>query len=325
MKKFLSLVLALTLVLSLGAVAFASPSAPAYVDGSPVKIDKVLTINNEGTVNPAETFNFTVGTASGLRDGVSIPAPALGNFSITVAQGATTGVANINLPTFTHVGVYTYPITETAGKTAGMRYDGAPYNLVVTVINNPDGDGFLRVLTLTDGNNVKGDAFENEFSAGKLTIKKEVTGNYGDPNDTFTVTVTLTAVDGKDLKAAQAALIAATGGTKDVNEDGSVTITYTVKKGSEFTIENIPYDVDYTVVETVGTDGKTEKGYTVSYDVNSNGKMDEAAIETTITNNRDLEIATGVNLDNLPYILLLVGAVVGLFGFTMKKRLAGNR
>ena len=89
-----------------------------------------------------------------------------------------------------------------------MRYDSGEYNLVVTVINNPafgedEEPEFLRVLTITDGNNVKSDAFENTFEAGSLTVNKVVTGNYGDPNDEFEVTVTLTPNQGKVLKAAQ--------------------------------------------------------------------------------------------------------------------------
>ena len=59
-----------------------------------------------------------------------------------------------------------------------MVYDSATYYLVVTVISNPDfGEEdepeFLRVLTLTDENNVKVDDFENTFNAGSLTIKRK--------------------------------------------------------------------------------------------------------------------------------------------------------
>ncbi|RBP64490.1 pilin isopeptide linkage protein [Alkalibaculum bacchi] len=316
MKKFLVIFLALAMVFSMGGTAFAT--TPGYVDGSPVRIEKALTINNPGTVNPVETFKFTVDTGSGLRDGVAITAPEFSpaSFTIDVAQGATTGFANIVLPTFTQVGVYTYPITEVIGNTAGMNYDGATYNLVVTVINNPNGAGFLRVLTLTDDKNVKRDAFKNDFDAGNLTIKKEVTGNYGDPNDQFTVTVTLTPIGDKVIKADP---ILASGGTKEVSGDGTVTITYTVKKGSEFTIQNIPYDVNYTVVEAAN-----DKDYTVSYDANASGELDAAAITTTITNNRDTTVKTGISLDNLPYVILLVSALGGLVVFVMKKRLSHN-
>ncbi|MGI6571613.1 MAG: DUF7601 domain-containing protein [Caldicoprobacterales bacterium] len=316
MKKLLILVLVMSLVLGLGLAA----SAETYEDGSPVRIEKALT--NGGKVNPAETFNFTVGAGAGVRDEAALDAPAFNPaaFTITVAEGGTAGFADINLPEFSQVGVYTYPITETAGNTAGMVYDSATYYLVVTVINNPDfGEEnepeFLRVLTLTDENNVKVDDFENTFNAGSLTIKKEVTGNYGDPDDEFTVVVTLAPAEGKVLKAAP---ITAPGGDKVINDDGTVTITYTVKDGSEFTIDNIPYDVAYTVEEP-------EPGaYEVSY-VNESGEIEAATTETTITNHRDLEIATGINLDSLPYILILAIAVGGLALLIVRKRMAVSR
>lgn len=321
MKKCLVTLLVLAMVFSMSGAVFAVENG-TYMDGSPVKIDKVLTINNPGTINPQETFNFTVGAGSGMRGAATITAPVFSpaTFSITVSQGATTGLANIGLPNFTEVGVYRYPLTETAGNTAGMDYDGVTYYLVVTVINNPDfgmpdEPEFLRVLTLTDGKNVKRDSFVNDFDAGNLTINKIVTGNYGDPNDEFTVTVTLTPIEGKVLKADP---ILASGGSKVVNPDGSVTITYTVKKGSTYTINNVPYDVNYSVVESANT-----LDYTASY-VNASGLMDAATETTTITNNRNKDILTGINLDNLPYLILLVFAIGGLAVFAIKKRLSHN-
>ena len=256
------------------------------------------------------------------KHGKTITAPDFSpaTFTIDVSQGGTIGTANINLPTFSRVGVYTYPLTETAGTAAGMNYDTATYYLVVTVINNPDfgKDGepeFLRVLTLTDDNNVKRDSFKNSFNAGNLTINKVVTGNYSDPDDEFTVTVTLTPITGKTLKADP---IVATG-AKSFNQDkttGVVTITYTVKKDSAFTIENVPYDINYNVVESANT-----LDYTVTYE-NPSGLMDASVETTNITNSRDKDIVTGINLDNLPFVILLVSALGGIVVFTIKKRLS---
>lgn len=321
-NKVVAFILALTLVLGMTTVAFAEPEVPevTYKDWSPVTINKDLTINNQGTVNPAETFDFVIGGGT-VTDGAALAAPAFdpNTFTITVAQAGTTGSADITLPTFTKVGVYTYPVTETAGNTAGMDYDGGTYYLVVTVINNPDfgeqGEPeFLRVLTLTDANDVKDDSFNNDFDAGDLEINKVTTGNYTDPDDEFTVTVTLTPQSGKVL--VDDAIVAA--GNDSYNQNattGVVTIVYKVKGGDTYTIKNIPYDVNYAVVETQDPDYDAP-----AYDDKANGAMDAALISTTITNNRNTDIDTGINLDNLPYITIIVLALGGLVGFTVRKR-----
>lgn len=328
MKKLLALVLVLTLVLGMGVGVFAEE----YEDWSPIKINKELDVQG---LNPSETFNFTIGAGSGLRDNVAIPAPAFDPaiFEISVGKGETAGFANINLPVFTQVGVYTYPISETAGKTAGFDYDDGEYNLVITVINNPafgeEGEPkFLRVLTLTDGNNVKKDAFKNSFDSGNLTVNKVIAGNYADPNDKFEITVTLTPVEGKVLNSDA---IKHDGGTISVlnEETGAVKIVYSgIKGGASFTIQNIPYDVTYTVVET-----DTGVDYIVTY-ANASGIMgvdsaedadDAAAKVATITNTRGINVETGINLDNLPYVLILGAASVGLVAFTLKRRFSDDR
>lgn len=319
MKKLFALILALSLVLGLAGVA--SAAVEEYKDGSPVTIKKEVTIKNDGTEKPAETFSFTVGAGSGERDNVAIDAaqvPAFNpnTFTITVDADKTEGTANINLPDFDQVGVYTYPITETAGDTAGMRYDGGTYYLRVTVINDPDNEEeFLRVLTIVGEDDVKTDAFQNEFYAGDLTIKKVITGNYADPDDEFTITVTVTPDAGKVIKPDPIVW-----NTENITEaDGVYTATYTLKGGESATIKNLPYDVSYTVVETQDT-----RYDNAAYDDNASGDFKAATVETTITNNRDTTIETGINLDSLPYLILLAVAIGGLALFVVRRRRAIN-
>ncbi|MBO1265022.1 hypothetical protein J3A84_08290 [Proteiniclasticum sp. SCR006] len=308
MKKILTFLAAFTFIFGLSVNAFASTEG--YYDWSPIEINKMLEINNPGTVNPAETFNFVIGTGTGVRDGLPIAAPAFtpNTFSIDVLEGMLGGKASVNLPLFTQVGVYTYPVMETAGNTAGMDYDPATYYIVVTVINNPaypdEGEPeFLRVLTLTDANNVKRDKFDNDFDAGDLTVDKEITGNFADPDDEFTITVTVTPVPGKVIKDGPIEW-----NTNDVTEVGGVyTAVYVLKGGESFTIENLPYDVSYTVVETQDPDYDMPQ-----YDAEATGDMDMASISTTIINNRDTTVNTGISLDSLPYILILGFAASGM-------------
>ena len=320
MKKLLSLAMALVLGLSMSApvlaVGVVGGNAYPYTDETKIKIDKEIKLTNEGTVNPAEIFNFTVGTGTVDGTGVSgVTAPKINDFSISFdEEGQVASFTNLELPDFTHVGVYTYEISETAGNTAGMRYNEKAYKLQVTVFNDGVG-GFKRVVTLVTGeNDVKTDKILNTFEAGELVVTKEITGNFSQSDDTFEVTVTLTPDEGKNLKEGPITVTGAVEDSGTVNRNGDeVTVTFTVTDGSEVKIANVPYDVSYVVTEDSGD-------YKEKITDTDNGKIDKDTQKVKIVNTLDQEVATGVNLDNLPYILVLALVGVGLISFTVRKR-----
>lgn len=316
MKKLLSLAMALVMGLSMGAPVLAVNAAEeAPEDWTEIKVEKKIDLTNTGTVNPAETFEFEVGKGVVTGTGVTgVNAPAIEDFSIEFGQGVTEAFTNLELPEYNHVGIYTYEITETDGNTAGMRYNTEAYKLQVTVLNDGDG-GFKRVVTLVTGEkDVKTDTILNTFEAGELVVTKEITGNFSQSDDTFEVTVTLTPDEGKNLKEGPITVTGAAGQTGSVvkNDDGTVTVTFKVTHNSTVTIANVPYDVSYEVTEDAGDYTATITG--------DNGKIDNASQEVEIVNNLDQEVATGVNLDNLPYILVLALVGVGLISFTVRKR-----
>ena len=313
MKKLLSLAMALVMGLSMGAPVLA---VEAPEDWKEIKVEKKIDLTNTGTENPAETFDFTVGAGVVTGTGVTgVEAPAIGNFSISFEEGQVASFTNLGLPEYYHVGIYTYEIRETAGNTAGMRYNTDAYKLRVTVLNDGNG-GFKRVVTLVTGEkDVKRDIISNTFEAGELVVTKEITGNFSQSTDKFVVTVTLTPDTGKVLKEGPITVTGAAGQTGSVvkNDDGTVTVTFTVTHNSTVTIANVPYDVSYKVTEDAGD-------YTATITTEDNGKIDNASQEVKIVNNLDQEVATGVNLDNLPYILVLALVGVGLISFTVRKR-----
>ena len=313
MKKLLSLAMALVMGLSMGAPVLA---VEAPEDWTEIKVEKKIDLTNTGTVNPAETFNFTVGTGTVDGTGVSgVTAPKINDFSISFdEEGQVASSTVLQLPTFKHVGVYTYEISETAGNTAGMRYNEKAYKLQVTVFNDGVG-GFKRVVTLVTGeNDVKTDKILNTFEAGELVVTKEITGNFSQSDDTFEVTVTLTPDEGKNLKEGPITVTGAVEDSGTVNRNGDeVTVTFTVTDGSEVKIANVPYDVSYVVTEDSGD-------YKEKITDTDNGKIDKDTQKVKIVNTLDQEVATGVNLDNLPYILVLALVGVGLISFTVRKR-----
>lgn len=333
MKKLLALIMALAMVLSLSATAFAA--APSR-DASFKVIYKFAT---GGTTSPAETFTFTFtnGTVADAAEGVS--APAIPSVTVDFAEGeafAAGATKRVRVPlsdiTWPSVGVYTYDVNQTVGTQAGVSYDSKTLKMKVTVALNNDAQYYVAFVTTTledsDSNgqtDVKSGSFENTYSAGSLAVTKNVTGNMGDRNRYFKITVTLTGEDGKN----HAASYPVTGGSKLVNgtdDTSASTISvgtpadFYLKHGETFTIVNLPYGVTYTVVEeNYSNDGYTT---TTTYSDEANKKIDSNHDTVTITNHKEVTVDTGIMLDSLPYVLLLTVCVVCMVAFFVKKRSA---
>lgn len=232
-----------------------------------------------------------------------MPTPTIGSISYELGEAGSENMSKtaiITLPdNYSSVGVYTYSFKEIPGKTAGVTYYDKEIKLVVTVLQGENGR--LRVAavhTEAEGGD-KAYKFPNEYSAGSLAIAKVVTGNMGDKEKYFKVSVTLTGEKEKDY----AASYSVTGGSYEENpeiiEIGIPTDFY-LKHDDTITIENLPYGVTYTVVEddyTTDEEGKKnydKAAYTLS---DENCKIDSASDTVTITNNKDTDIDTGVLLE----------------------------
>lgn len=333
MKKILSLALALVLVLSMSTVAFAAEGEETtYTDMSTVTLTKEYKLTNAGTTSPAETFAFSALTCTNVTDAAdsvtttNAPVPTIVSVSYTSGEaGGENAKKNITitLPTYTSVGIYTYTFTETDGGTAGVTYRSDAITLVVTVIEQ---DGKVRVAAVhTEGEGeAKSGEFNNEYSAGSLSVKKTVTGIMGDQEKEFTVKVTFTAPEGDSVREAITYVDGTETKTIAAGEGwtGSKEVEITLKHDETVTFTNIPYGVTYTVVENDYT-AEADGGYdAASYNFDDNNKkIDTASESVTITNNKGGEVDTGINMDSMPYILLLAVACMGLFVFISKKRM----
>lgn len=332
MKKILSLALALVLVLSMNTVAFAAAGEETtYNDMSTVTLTKEYKLTHAGTTSPAEKFTFSALTCTKVTDAATgvttanAPVPTIASVSYTAGEAGGENAKKditITLPTYTSVGIYTYTFTETDGGTAGVTYRSDAITLVVTVIEQ---NGKVRVAAVhTEKEGEKSGEFNNVYSAGSLSVKKTVTGIMGDQKKEFTVKVTFTAPEGDTVREAityvdgtESKTIAAGNGWT-----GSKEVEITLKHGETVTFTNIPYGVTYTVVEDDYT-AQNAGGYDAAvYNFDdSNKKIDTASENVTITNNKGGVVDTGINMDSMPYILMLAVVFMGLFVFFSKKRM----
>lgn len=328
MKKLLSFALVLVLVLSLGAAAYAA-------DNQDASFNVTYKLANDGTSSPAETFTFTFtnGQVTDAAAGVNAPAIPASTVSFDAGEATAAGVTKIvpvNLAgvDWPSVGIYTYDVKQTAGTTAGVSYDTKTLKMKVTVALDNDNEYYVAFVTtsLADVNpddgrtDVKTGGFENTYSAGDLSVTKNVEGNMGDKTKFFDIKVTVTNPDdGKTYPASYNV----TGGSAPSNPDtitAGTQTTFKLKDDETITIANLPQDVTYTVTEA---DYKAE-GYETTYQ-NENGTIAAADVAATVTNTKGITVDTGISLDSLPYIVLLVVSMSALAFFAMRKRAARER
>lgn len=330
MKKILSLALALVLVLSMSTVAFATEGESTW-DGTYTptavttfnEIEKTYTSENDVVVN--ETLSFTSTAKATNPDG--------GTANLTVANLEVSSLTPSNLavtiPSLNKAGTYEWTIKETAGNTAGVTYSTAEVHVIVLV----EYDNTNHALKIADTtsyikleNGKKAKTFDNTFESGSFTVAKDVEGNMANENDEFEITVTLTSTKPIGTNVT----LAGTTVTPDqwTNNEGSYTCTSTLNY-SEFggakTFSDIPVGVTVSVVENIATNKMN--GYTFD---NTNGNTDnnfsmnvanaDDNKDVVVKNTKGATITTGINMDSMPYILMLAVVFMGLFVFFSKKR-----
>ena len=199
-------------------------------------------------------------------------------------------------------------------KVANGAHEGV-YYIHVQVTNAPNG-GYTRTVTMhktapalttnnlattnteyevwygqnNSGADKKVNDIQNKYYAGSLNITKEVTGNAGDKNELFRVTVVFTNQSDAKMNSnityknyydengnftKHATSLVWTDNLSNEN-DHTHKVSFYVKDGTTVTFDNIPYGVTYTITETQPGDDKYTHSfkYTASQDENPafNGK-----------------------------------------------------
>lgn len=322
-KRLFACLLALTMMLGLSATAFAEEPATGKVhtptDGK-VQFEKEYKLEGEGK-SPEEDFSFQVAfdrvTDASNTAQKNLPTVSPIHYNAGEAGSETCKkLVTVNLPAYNSVGIYYYKITEKAGKTAGVTYDGASVTMKVTVINDTAEDSFkVESVSFAKGENNKlGEgvaAFTNTYTTNKLKVHKTVTGNLGDKSKYFTFTIKLEGTGEKNYSTSYDV----TGGSKASNPSDIILgepTSFELKHNETVTID-LPKGVKYTVTEAEAP------GYTTSSE-NSTGVMDKDEETAAFTNTKNGDIDTGVYLDNLPYILVFAGVLAIAVVFAVRRR-----
>lgn len=325
MKKSLSLALVLILVLTMSVAVFAA-------DNQEASFNLTYKLENADTSNPAETFTFTFTNGQVTDAAAGTVAPSVPDVTVSFDAGSATvdglqkqvSVA-LGGVTWPSVGIYTYDVTQKAGTTAGVTYSNVTAKLKVTVAWDEASSTYYTAfvtLSLADEDNdgqtdTKTANFENVYSAGSLSVTKNVAGNLGDRSKEFNVRVTFTAPEASVVNSTISYVVdGETETIAPVWDGNTASVQIALHHEETVTFTNIPYGVTYNVEE----DSYKNDGYDTTYSDNKTGTIGKAADTVTITNTKGTDVDTGIVLDSLPYILLIAVALVGVVAFTAKKR-----
>lgn len=221
---------------------------------------------------------------------------------------------------FPSVGVYTYTVTETDGKTAGVTYNQEKLELKVTVFHDSETNKIKVAYAFRVGAN-KGATIVNTYSAGTLQVGKHVYGNLGNQEQKFNITVTLTAPEGQTVNST------ITMSDKDKTQilpsewkNGTVTKKISLAAEQSIVFSNVPYGVTYKVQEDKYEGYKTTYSETPEGAEFVQGTIDDKHKVADIFNEKEGTVDTGVILHSAPYVLLLVGVGAAAVAFLILKK-----
>ena len=221
---------------------------------------------------------------------------------------------------FPSVGVYTYTVTETDGKTAGVTYNQEKLELKVTVFHDSETNKIKVAYAFRVGAN-KGATIVNTYSAGTLQVGKHVYGNLGNQEQKFNITVTLTAPEGQTVNST------ITLSDKDKTQilpsewkNGTVTKRISLAAEQAIVFSNVPYGVTYKVQEDKYEGYKTTYSETPEGAEFVQGTINAKHMVADIFNEKEGTVDTGVILHSAPYVLLLVGVGAAAVAFLILKK-----
>lgn len=269
---------------------------------------------------------------------------------------------------FGHAGEYVFEVTETTegyadkaettSKIETLTVDQSVYTVRVYVVNTDDGLGYQGITVEKGGEKVdptiiieeipgnpdtlvgtSGANFINTYTEklitddngnGVLTVKKIITGDYGDKSKPFDVSVKFTIPT-----TATQDDVEVEGGTNNSARDIQWESDYigivhaNLADGGTITFKKLPVGTTYIVSETqdytykskiTGAVETQDTEYVAGHrSVPGAGPIQNGNLLVTIENNKVGIVPTGLFIDNLPYIAIVAVALGGLIFFIVKK------
>lgn len=294
------------------------------------------------TVDPGVTFfensNFTNAEVD-ARNMKSVTKEA-GKISIAPKNGV-----------YNHAGIYLFRIYEDSGDIAGqIVHGGEHYYLTVFIKDLGSGTYGVDKVFLQDRYGDKTDkmSITNTYIPGELSlhIEKELEGDYANMNDTFQFTVKLLSVpEEADIPDDGYSVSHGSGSSGSVNVADNInvndTISFSMSGGQSIDIIGLPsgarfavtendttgkYTNFYTLIEGGSLQGSEHQAYTntsvidVTVSNQAEGAHDSTNSVVFINNRESSTPATGIIMNNLPFVLLIVVAVAGAVTYVVFRR-----
>ncbi|WP_288081680.1 QVPTGV class sortase B protein-sorting domain-containing protein [Faecalibaculum rodentium] len=258
--------------------------------------------------------------AAGPKGGLSVADVTFTSADTDTQTTTKTAAITINNSLFENlpVGQYCYTISQKSSDIDGLPKVDTSYNAHVFKTN----DGLY--LTVDNGNGTKlrdeNISFAQTYTTKTLTVRKVITGNQANKNDTFPFTVTVTP------STAGEKYVVSEGAKAAYADNGTATVTAILGDNQTMTISGLSATDAAAIQETFA---KT-KGYTVSSDngqvtTSDDGTTTTASIASeamgtenktvTVTNDKSGTIPTGILMTAAPYagLVALGGVFAGLF------------
>lgn len=343
-KKIGALVLAGTMMFSMGTSVFAEEAIPTVDKNGQVSITKDF-VMAEGIDTPAFTFKFT---ATSTTEGA--PEATIENitFSETDEETLVDGIktvsknSNISFGTFPHAGEYVYTVTETKESTNGVEYSEDTYTLRVYVKN---GDSGLEIRNMTaekgtsdgtEGNKVSEMKFTNTYRKNaSLEITKVTTGELADKTKDFEFTITIIPSKTEKNQTSYTGKI----GDEEVTVTANQENTFQLHNGETLKFDSLPAGTRYVVTEKEANDGYTPSVTVIENETNTVTKTANSETEgissaneqktnlvgekhnkVTFTNTYKSIPLTGIFMNNLPFVIVIGIAVLALGTLAVLKK-----
>lgn len=295
--------------------------------GSDGTVSIVVPANGEVTLTDIPTGTITVtekGESGGkvTIDGKTFDVTGGGSVTVTKGGSATSTITN----TLSTKSVDVTKIWSDNGNAYGTR----PAQITVNLMNGTTVAGTVTVDAVKDadtqpitfsgvsiydasGNEIAYTATEatvpgyessasglvitNTLKTYSLDVSKIVTGNFGDVNKEFSFTAKL-------LTGADAETTFTTGSFKNGTK------SFSLKHGDKETLTGIPYGCKVVVTENdpspYTVTNNSAEGAAETATIGAFGVMADDSAAVTFTNTYNVQIDTGVDLDTIPYVVMLL-------------------